>query len=59
MKNTSLLEKLVSETSISHKQAIDVLYIISDFAKAKLPILEGTINSFIKEEIKGNDDNKN
>jgi hypothetical protein len=49
VKNTSLLDRIQS-TGISLEQSIKALSIVSEMAKNKYPILEGTINSFLRKE---------
>ena len=46
------LLKEIKATGITEEQAIRALTIAGKFAITKLPILEGTINSYLKEEFK-------
>ncbi len=52
MENTSLLKQLVSNAGLTEEAAIKALSTITGFAKEKYPILEGSINTFLKEEFK-------
>jgi hypothetical protein len=47
--NTSLLNR-IQASGISLEQSVKALSIISKMAKQKYPILEGTINSFLRKE---------
>jgi hypothetical protein len=49
MNNTSLLNR-IQASGISLEQSVKALSIISEIAKQKYPILEGTINSFLRKE---------
>jgi hypothetical protein len=49
VENSSLLNK-IQASGISLEQSIRALSIVSNVAKEKYPILEGTINSFLKKE---------
>jgi hypothetical protein len=49
MNNTSLLSR-IQASGISLEQSIKALSIITEIAKQKYPILEGSINSFLKKE---------
>ena len=49
MENSSLLNK-IQASGISLEQSIRALSIVSNVVKEKYPILEGTINSFLKKE---------
>ena len=50
MENSLLKE--IKATGITEEQAIRALTIAGKFAITKLPILERTINSYLKEEFK-------
>jgi hypothetical protein len=52
MENTSLLKQLVNNAGLTEAAAIKALSTIAGFAKEKYPILEGSINSYLKEEFK-------
>jgi hypothetical protein len=49
LKNSTLLNE-IQASGISLEQSVKALCIVSDVAKQKFPILEGTINSFLKKE---------
>ncbi len=51
MNETSLF-KLVKETGLSDEQTVKALIVVGNFAKEKFPILEGNINSYLKQEFK-------
>ena len=55
MENTSLLYQLKEASNLSDEQAIKALVIVADYTKEKYPILEGNINSFIRQEFKHTD----
>ena len=52
MKNTNLLEQLVENAGLSEESAIRALATIAGYARVKYPILEGSINSYLTEELK-------
>lgn len=52
MDNHKLLQKLIHQTGLPEDKAIQALATIAGYAKEKFPILEGTINSYLKEEFK-------
>lgn len=51
MKNDSILQQLTQSANLTRQQAEAVLTVVSDFAKERFPILEGTINSFVYQEL--------
>ena len=51
MKQASLLATLIHETGLSEEQAAHSLLLVADFAKEKLPVLRGNINSFLEREL--------
>ena len=55
MENTSLLNQLKETSDLSEEQAIKALVVVADYTKEKYPILEGNINSFIRQEFKYTD----
>lgn len=52
MESASLLNRLKQCSGLSEEQAIRVLSMVTDYAKEKFPILEGTINSFLRKEFR-------
>jgi hypothetical protein len=49
MQDFTLLEQIKKE-GLTEEQAAKALYVIADYAKEKLPILQGNINAFVKQE---------
>ena len=52
MDNNTLLQQLMEISGLSEKEAAKALTVVANFAKEKFPILEGTINAYIKQEFK-------
>lgn len=52
MENTNLLEQLIEQNGLTEEQAIRSLAIVAEYGKEKFPILEGTINAYVKQEFK-------
>lgn len=55
MENTTLLQQLIDKSGLSEREAIKALNVVADFAKERFPILEGTINAYIKQEFRNAD----
>lgn len=54
MKNGFLLD-LIIDMGFSKDQAKGTLIVVSDYAKEKLPVLRGNINTFLNEELENAD----
>jgi hypothetical protein len=55
MENQRLLQQLIRNTGLSEEEALKALSIVARYTKEKFPILEGSINSYLKEEFKNAD----
>jgi len=55
MENATLLQQLIDKSGLSEREAIKALNVVADFAKERFPILEGTINAYIKQEFRNAD----
>ena len=55
MESNTLLQQLMETSGLSEKEAARALTVVADFAKERFPILEGTINAYIKQEFKDTD----
>jgi hypothetical protein len=51
MENFTLLHE-IKKSGLSEEQAVKTLSVVADYAKEKFPILEGNINSYLREEFK-------
>ena len=49
--NCGLLQQ-IKKLGLTEEQAIKALAVAASFAKEKFPILQGNINSYIKQELK-------
>lgn len=52
MESASLLNRIKKSSGLSEEQAIKVLSMVADYAKEKFPILEGSIDSFLRKEFR-------
>jgi hypothetical protein len=51
MSNNNLVDLLTRQADLNKDQAIQTLYIITSYAKEKYPILRGTIDIFLRDEL--------
>jgi hypothetical protein len=52
MENATLLNRLQQCSKLSEEQAVKAMVIVADYTREKFPILEGNINSFLRQELK-------
>lgn len=57
MENTTLLRRLIEDSGLPEDKAVKALTVVADFAKERFPILEGTINAYVKQEFRHVDPN--
>ena len=55
METGQLLRQLMETAALSEEQAARALTIVASYAKERFPILEGTINSYVKQEVRSID----
>lgn len=51
MENSTLFQQ-IKKTGLSEAQTIKTLSVVADYAKEKYPILEGNINSYLRNEFR-------